>query len=72
MLLAVGIEEDGLELRDAREIGWDEGLHSALFVIADSLTAQRIPPGCRVMPFRVVAESSMVELQSLLEDSGQR
>jgi hypothetical protein len=32
-------------------------------VICDSLTAQELPAGCRAIPFSLLAESSIDELQ---------
>jgi len=63
MLVAAGIDGDALSLRDARERGWEKGLHSAAFVITDSLMARKIPQGCDVRVFRVVAESSLNDVK---------
>jgi len=63
MLVAAGLDADALSFRDARERGWDKGLRSASFVITDSLMAPRIPAGCQIKVFRVLAESSLKELK---------
>lgn len=67
MLVAAGLDSDVLSFRDARERGWEKGLRSATFVIADSLMAPRIPAGCEVKIFRVLAESSLKEVRDYAE-----
>jgi GntR family transcriptional regulator len=68
MLIAAGLDADALSFRDARERNWEKGLRSAAFVITDSLMAPRIPAGCEVKVFRVLAESSLKEIR----DYGER
>jgi len=63
MLVAAGLDADALSFRDARERNWEKGLRSAAFVITDSLMAPRIPAGCEVKLFRVLAEASLTELR---------
>jgi len=63
MLVAAGLDADALSFRDARENNWEKGLRSAAFVITDSLMAPRIPAGCDVKVFRVLAESSLKEVR---------
>ena len=63
MLVAAGLDADALSFRDARERDWDKGLRSATFVITDSLMAPRIPAGCEVKVFRILAESSIKEIR---------
>ncbi|HKG45659.1 MAG TPA: GntR family transcriptional regulator [Pyrinomonadaceae bacterium] len=67
MLVAAGLDADALTFRDARERNWEKGLRSAAFVITDSLMAPRIPAGCEVKVFRVLAEASLSELRSYAE-----
>ena len=67
-LVAAGVEADALDLRDAREPGWERGLRSSAYVITDALTARRLPeglPAARV--YRVVADSSLEELRGFVE-----
>ena len=64
MLVAAGLDADALSFRDARERNWEKGLRSAAFVITDSLMAPRIPAGCEVKLFRVLAESSLKDLEA--------
>ena len=67
MLVAAGIDGDALSFRDARERGWEKGLRSAVFVITDSLMAPRIPAVCEVKIFRVIADSSLREIDEYAE-----
>jgi len=67
MLIAAGLDADALSFRDARERNWERGLRSAAFVITDSLMAPRIPAGCEVKVFRVLAESSLKEIGDYAE-----
>ena len=67
MLVAAGLDADALSFRDGRERNWEKGLRSAAFVITDSLMAPRIPAGCEIKLFRVLAESSLKEVQAYAE-----
>ena len=67
MLIAAGLDPDALSFRDARERNWERGLRSAAFVITDSLMTPRIPAGCEVKVFRILAESSLKEIREYAE-----
>jgi len=67
VLIAAGLHPDTLSFRDARERGWKKGLRSASLVIADSLTARKFPAIGDVRVFRVIADSSIAELRSYVE-----
>ena len=67
LLVAAGLDADALSFRDARERGWEKGLRSAAFVITDSLMAPRIPTGCEIKVFRVIAERSLKEIREYTE-----
>ena len=67
LLVAAGLDADALSFRDARERNWEKGLRSAAFVITDSLMAPRIPAGCPVKVFRVLAEASLKEIRDYAE-----
>lgn len=66
LLGAVGLDPDALEIRDAREPGWREGLHLCTFVIADTITARRMPTKCTVRKFGVLSQQSIQDLRSFL------
>jgi GntR family transcriptional regulator len=63
MLLAAELDPDSLSFRDARQSGWQKGLRSSAFVIADALTASQLPDGTRTRIFRIIADSSLAELR---------
>lgn len=67
LLVAAGLDADALSFRDARERNWEKGLRSAAFVITDSLMAPRMPAGCQVKVYRVLAESSLKEIREYAE-----
>ncbi|HEX5080471.1 MAG TPA: GntR family transcriptional regulator [Blastocatellia bacterium] len=67
VLAAVDIDSDSLSFRNTAEKGWERGLRSSSFVITDTATAARMPPGVRVRVFRVIADSSLSELRNYVE-----
>lgn len=67
MLVAAGLDADALTVRDANQRGWEKGLRSAAFVITDSVMAHKIPSGCVVKVFRIIADSSLKEMQNYAE-----
>jgi DNA-binding transcriptional regulator YhcF (GntR family) len=64
LISAVGVDADALEFRDAREQGWSRGLAACAFVIADVLTARRMPKGCTVRVLRVLSEAAIEDLRA--------
>jgi DNA-binding transcriptional regulator YhcF (GntR family) len=67
MLNAAGFHPDSLVLRDARKPNWQRGLKQTAAVVCDSLTAKALPTSCRAIPFSLLAESSIDELQRYVE-----
>lgn len=63
VLLAAALDPATLEFRDAREEGWQSGLHLFQFVIADAVTAPKISPPCTTRVIRVLSDTSIEELQ---------
>src|SRR3954469_18716151 len=66
-LTAAGVESDALDLRDARQEGWERGLRSSAYVITDALTTHRMPAGVEARVYRVVADSSLEDLRGFVE-----
>lgn len=62
-LIAAGFESDALIFRDAKRPGWQRGLEQAAAVICDSVTANDLRMTKRVIPFQLLAESSLTELR---------
>lgn len=69
LLSAVGMDSEALEFRDAREDGWSRGLESCTFVIADVLTARRLPKGCTARVLRVLSDAAMEEFRAHVTDA---
>jgi DNA-binding transcriptional regulator YhcF (GntR family) len=67
MLNAAGFAPDALVFRDARKPNWRRGLKQTSAVLCDSVTAKELPPGCRAIPFSLLAESSLDELRRYVE-----
>ncbi len=67
ILNAAGFDPDSLVFRDARKANWQRGLRQTAAVICDTLTAVRLPPGCRAIPFPLLSDSSVAELRKHVE-----
>jgi hypothetical protein len=67
ILTAAGLDPAALSFRDARQPDWAKGLRASTFVITDALTAGRLPAGCHPRVYRVIADSSIAELRSYVE-----
>jgi GntR family transcriptional regulator len=67
ILSAAGLDPDALEFRDAREKGWKAGLHLCTFVIADAVTARKLPAKCTARVIQVLSTASVEELRGFLE-----
>jgi DNA-binding transcriptional regulator YhcF (GntR family) len=68
LLSAAKVDPDSLSFRDAREPQWEKGLRAGSFVITDTATAEKIPSGVRVRVFRIIADSSLAEIQNYAEN----
>jgi DNA-binding transcriptional regulator YhcF (GntR family) len=67
MLIAAGFHRDSLVFRDARAPRWQRGLKPTAAVVCDSVTAAKVPKGCRVISFSVLSDSSFHELRRYQE-----
>ena len=71
ILVAVGIEDEALNMRLTSEQGWQRGLRECAFVIADMLTAKQISPELDTRVFRLIADASLTELRDLMPRNDQ-
>jgi len=67
MLVAVGIGEENLVVRNAKEADWKKGLDSCRFVITDSLTAKHLPGNIDTRVFQMISPESIDEIQNYLK-----
>jgi DNA-binding transcriptional regulator YhcF (GntR family) len=67
MLVAVGIGEENLVVRNAGGADWKKGLDSCKFVITDSLTAKRLPDDVDKRVFQMISRESLAELENRLK-----
>lgn len=59
---AVGIGDEALNLRDARQRGWNRGLDRASLIVTDSALVRRLPAGYRTRVFPIISRASLAEL----------
>jgi DNA-binding transcriptional regulator YhcF (GntR family) len=62
VLSAAGFHPDSLIFRDVRTLNWHRGLAGTAAVVCDSVTATKLPAGCRPIPFALLSKSSIDEL----------
>lgn len=67
MLVAAGVAHEQIVMRNTREENWTHGLSSCAFVIADALTAKKLPPNIDARVFRLITEESLSEIQLLVD-----
>ncbi len=67
MLNASGFDPDALVFRDARKTNWQRGLQQTAAVVCDTVTAKLLSGGCRAIPFPLLSESSIEELQRYVQ-----
>jgi DNA-binding transcriptional regulator YhcF (GntR family) len=67
ILLAANFAPDSLVFRDRRKASWRRGLDQTVAVVCDIVTAAELPSSCRAIPFPLISESSIAELQRYVE-----
>ena len=67
ILIAVGLDGEALNFRDALQPEWLRGLRSSSMIITDAATALRMPTGLPTRIFRVISDSSIAELRAYVE-----
>ena len=65
MLIAVGLDPEALCDVDATVPAWQDRIGRGAFVVADVVVARELSQGCLTKVFRVIADSSIAELQQL-------
>jgi DNA-binding transcriptional regulator YhcF (GntR family) len=65
MIVAAGLAQENLLVRDATRPGWKRGLEATTGVICDVVTAQELPQRCFPMVFRVLSEASLAQLRAM-------
>lgn len=66
-LLAVRIEPEALIVRSAKAPDWKNGLQQVSLIICDSVTAKEFPGDKRARVFKLIADSSLADLQKLTD-----
>src|SRR5262245_39805323 len=59
VLSATKVDPGSLSFRDARELQWQKGLRAGAYVITDTATDEKIPPGVRVRVIRIISDTSL-------------
>lgn len=65
MLIAVGLDPERLYEIDTAEPNWQERTAAGAMAIADAVAARSLPSGCLARVYRVIADSSIAEMQQL-------
>jgi GntR family transcriptional regulator len=65
MIVAAGLAQENLLVRDATRPGWKRGLEATTGVICDIVTAQELPKSCFPLVFRLLNEASFAELRAM-------
>jgi GntR family transcriptional regulator len=66
MLIAAGLHADSLHEVDPGDAAWQDRLKLSHVVITDVVTAAMLPSSCPVRVFRIIADSSLVQLKEFL------
>lgn len=64
MIVAAGLAQENLLVRDATRPGWKRGLEATTGVICDVVVAQELPQRCFPLVFRLLSEASLAQLRA--------
>jgi GntR family transcriptional regulator len=64
MIMAAGLSQENLLVRDATRPGWKRGLDATSGVICDVVVAQELPKRCFPIVFRLISEPAFAELRA--------
>jgi hypothetical protein len=65
MLIAAGLAEESLLVRDATQSGWKRGLEATAGVVCDSVVALELPAGAFAMRFILLDPASVAPLRAM-------
>jgi len=65
MIVAAGLAQENLLVRDATRPGWKRGLETTAGVICDVVVAQELPQRCFPLVFRLLSEASLAQLRAM-------
>jgi DNA-binding transcriptional regulator YhcF (GntR family) len=65
MIVAAGLAQENLLVRDATRPGWKRGLETTTGVICDVVTAQELPQHCFPIVFRLLSDASFEQLRAI-------
>jgi GntR family transcriptional regulator len=65
MIMAAGLAQENLLVRDATRPCWKRGLEATVGVICDVVVAQELPQRCFPIVFRLLSETSLAQLRAM-------
>ena len=65
MIVAAGMAQENLLVRDATRPGWKLGLEATAGVICDVVVAQELPQRCFPLVFRLLSDASLSQLRAM-------
>jgi DNA-binding transcriptional regulator YhcF (GntR family) len=68
ILVAAKVDPESLIVRSRHQPNWKKGLKDASMIICDTLTAKEFENDGRVRAFKIIAETSIAELQSFVSE----
>jgi DNA-binding transcriptional regulator YhcF (GntR family) len=65
MVIAAGLAQENLLVRDATQPDWKRGLEATTGVICDVVVAQELPKRCFPIVFRLISDASLDQLRAM-------